>query len=108
MRNVWICELGHNAADGDFGSFCERLLAAPLQVRGLQVRYRSPSQGWLTFAWYGPLRQEGRAVPLGCYPRYENPYTFVGFPADKIEVRAGQHWLRLDRGDRTRQASEFV
>ncbi len=106
-RNVWICELGRQAEDGEFDSFCERILDAPLQVRGLRVRYRSPSQGWLTFGWHGPLRREGRVVPLGRYPRYENPYTTVDFPAGKVEVRAGGHWLRLD-GSSLRESSGYV
>jgi hypothetical protein len=101
-RNIWICELGRRADDGPFAQFVERISQAELHFAGLNVTYRSPSQGKLTFGWRQPLRQNGRAISLHDYPRYQNPYTQSEFPAGKIEVRRGNQWLRLDweKGER--------
>ncbi|RIL08132.1 MAG: hypothetical protein DCC71_00620 [Proteobacteria bacterium] len=95
-ETVWICELGRRASDGPFDDFASRIAAAPLAVRGLAVAYESPSQGRLEFAWRGPLRQRGRAVPLRDFPRYDAPWVRADYPSERIEVRAGGHGLALD------------
>lgn len=107
-RNVWICELGRRAVDGEFSDFLERICAAPLTFGHLRVTYRSPSQGKLEFGWQGPLRQDGEVVPLGDYTRYENPYTEARFPNVEISVRHGDRWLHLNWPGATRQASAFI
>ena len=48
---------------------------------------QSPAQGKLRFGWRGPLRQEGRVIPLRDYPRYDNPYVQTEFPADRVAIR---------------------
>lgn len=101
-QNVWICEMGRQATDGSFAAFVERICAAKLAFEGLNVVYHSPTQGRLEFGWRGPLRQEGRVVPVGGYPRYDNPYVMgtgngsVGFPVEGILIRAGDDRLSLD------------
>jgi len=95
-QNIWICELGRKAADGTFARFVERILKAPLTFDRLTVSYLSPSQGRLEFAWEGPLRRNGEAVPLADYPRYDNPYIQAAFPPQRIEMRCGTHGLVLD------------
>lgn len=107
-RNVWICELGRHAVDGEFDDFVRRIVGAELLFRRLHVRYHSPSQGRLEFGWRGPLRRDGKVVPLGDYPRYDNPYTQVGFPANKIVIRHDGHWLELDWQTVERRASSFI
>jgi hypothetical protein len=71
------------------------------------VRYDSPSQGRLEFGWRGPLRQDGRAVPLHGHPRYDNPYVQAAFPAERVSVRLGDHALELDWPATCRRASAF-
>jgi hypothetical protein len=101
-ENIWLCELGRKTVDGDFQTFMARIVQAELKFEGLNVAYHSPSQGRLEFGWSRPLRQEGQIVKLGGYPRYDNPYVQADFPAEKLEVRLGKHWLILDwaRGER--------
>jgi len=107
-RNVWICELGRRAVDGEFSEFVERICQAQLSFGRLSVSYHSPSQGHLKFGWRGPLRQDGRAVPLGDYPRYDNPYSRADFPPEKITLRHDDHWLELDWKNLEREASAFL
>jgi hypothetical protein len=97
-ENIWLCELGRKAVVGDFETFMDRIAQAELEFEGLNVRYRSPSQGRLEFGWSGPLRQEGQVVELGNYPRYDNPYVQADFPMEGLEARLGERRLRLDWG----------
>jgi hypothetical protein len=107
-ENVWICEMGRRAADGEFEDFVQRIVAAEVSFGRLRVRYHSPSQGRLEFGWRGPLRQDGRAVPLHGHPRYENPYVQADFPAERVSVGLDEHALELDWPAAGRRASAFV
>jgi hypothetical protein len=108
LQNVWICELGRRAVDGDFGNFVQRIVRAELTFGRLHVCYHSPSQGRLEFGWHGSLRREGEVVPLGRYPRYDNPYTQASFPAEQFSVRHGDHCLEMDWPAAGRRASSFL
>ena len=107
-RNVWICELGRRAVDGDSSDFTDRIIEAPLSFGRLSVSYHSPSQGRLEFAWHGPLRQNDEVVPLRSYARFDNPYCQADFPPEEITLRHGGHWLRLSWENAERQASAFL
>lgn len=101
-QNIWICELGRRATNGDFGNFVEQIRTADLHFDRLRVQYHSPSQGQLEFSWGGPLLQDGQPVPLGNYPRYDNPYVRADFPAEQMTVRCGDlslelNWQQLER-----------
>jgi hypothetical protein len=61
-----------------------------------RVTYRSPSQGELVFGWSGPLEQDGDAVELGAYPRYDNPFAQVPFDSRRYEITADGATLLLD------------
>lgn len=94
-RNVWICELGRRAASGPFEQFVARVAGAPLRFAGLSVEYESPSQGRLSFAWRGPLRRDGRVVPLRFPDRYDAPWCRAAFPSDIVTVRCAGRSLEL-------------
>lgn len=98
-RNIWLCELGRRAVEGDFAAFITRLLAAPLAFTGLNVRYHSPSQGVLRFGWRGVFTQNGQTVDLHPDVRYDNPYVQAAFDPRTIQVRAGGHELTLKRSE---------
>lgn len=102
-KNIWICELGRKTTDGTFEEFRDRIARAPLSFNGLNVQYTSPSQGQLCFGLDGPLTQNGQPVSLGNYPRYDNPYIHVDFPADVAEISCGNSSLKLDWINCTRE-----
>ncbi len=95
-HNIWICELGRRADDGDFETFMTRITGARLEFSGSNVIYESPTQGKLKFGWQGALRQNGREVRLARYGRYENPYVRADFSAETITIRHDNHTLTLD------------
>ena len=107
-RNVWICELGRKAVDGDFERFVERIGQAHLHAEGLDVSYDSPSQGRLEFAWRGDLRQDGQPVARRGYARFDNPYSQAPFPGDVMRFEQNGEWLRLDWHALEREASSLV
>ena len=94
-ENVWVCELGRRADDGEFGRFVDAVARAPLRFGRGRVRYRSPSRGWLEFGWRGPLRHEGREVPQRGFPRYDTPWGRAAFPMEALELRCGNAALAL-------------
>jgi hypothetical protein len=95
-RNIWVCEMGRSETDGSFGTFVHGIVGSPVEHRGLQVRYRSPSQGYLEFGWNEPLRKDSERIPLSGYNRYENPYCLAVFPSDEIVIREKNQQLRLE------------
>lgn len=90
-EHVWICELGRRARDGPFELFVERIAAARLEIRGLSVRWESPSQGTIDFDWTGPLRCNGREIPLSGFARYDAPWVHAEYPSDRVRIEAGGH-----------------
>ena len=107
-RNIWICELGRKAVDGEFNAFMERIRRAEIAAKGLHVRYASPTQGTLDFGWRGPFKQNGKPLCLRDYARYENPYIETGFPARIVKVHCGDHTLTLNWDTLERTANAYV
>ena len=102
-RNVWICELGSKRENGSFKNFMEVISKARLEFGSLGVEYESPSQGRLEFEWEGPLMQNGKAVCLKDYARYDNPYVQAAFPAENVEFNHNGHFLQLDWPEKRRE-----
>jgi hypothetical protein len=103
--NIWVCEMGRRAVDGDFNQFVAKICAARLEFEPLSLRYGSPSQGLLEFGWSAPLRREGKEILLSEYLRYDNPYVREEFPAGRLALQAGKHRLLLDWQNQRRETS---
>ena len=56
----------------------------------------------------GPLMQDGVALDVGDYPRYENPYSSSAFPGDLISFELRGQFLRLDFAKQKREVSRFL
>ena len=95
-ENIWLCELGCAADNGDFHQFISDICKASLKFRRLVVTYDSPSQGILSFGWKDNLTQDGNVINLSDYPRYDNPFVHVEFPSNLISVTAGNSSLYLE------------
>jgi len=107
-NNIWLCELGRKAVDGEFNNFIQRIIKAQLLFSKLAVHYESPSQGLIQFSWKGPLMQMGREISQLAYPRYASPYVQATFPPDDINIKCNGDWLKLDWMSRLRQANDFI
>jgi len=116
--NVWIVECGR-AADwgGSFSNFRDAIRSANVTVNpvteGLpdsavppffEVEYQSPSLGTLTFGWEGPLVVAGQEIPIGDYPRYDNPWTRTEFLSKDLLLQDAETkhvlWQGFDGGER--------
>jgi len=107
-RNIWICELGRRATDGEFTEFVARIAEAPVSTDRSSVFYQSPSQGRLKFGWNGDLTVNGQPIQLDDYPRYDNPYAQAPFPGDAIAFEHNGQSLRLNWQTLEREASAFL
>jgi len=109
-KTIWICELGSATDYADFDAFKAAIVAAPLtaDAETLSVDFASPSQGRLLMGWDGPLMQDGIAVDVSDYPRYDNPYGTSDFPGEVISFQHRGQSLRLDFSDRTREVNRFL
>src|SRR5262245_15612877 len=106
--NVWLVECGRAADWDSFDAFRGAIARAALTVTprpstepsplsaGFDVVYESPSQGRITFGSTGDFTVGGRVVPLRDFPRFDNPFAQVRFPAAQIDLAHDGYALHLD------------
>lgn len=113
--NVWVLEAGDADRWGTFGDFVAAITEASVDVddhgwddggahRGFTVGYRSPAEGALELGWHGPLRVDGREVPIGGHPRFANPFSTVEAGEITIPISDEHGTFVLDLGRGTRRA----
>jgi hypothetical protein len=102
-KNVWVTQMGREKVDGPFKEWCKRIAAAPLDATTTSVKYKAPGLGQVSFGWEGPLKVDGREIPLGDYARFDNPYCKAPWGGTgRYEIAHAGHRLVLDfaRGER--------
>jgi hypothetical protein len=92
-QNIWVCQMGSKTENGGFREFVEAIAGAEIYFDGLNVRYHAPRMGLVSFGWKGAFSVDGAVIPLGDYPRYDNPYVRADFDPGEIKVTAGGHHL---------------
>jgi hypothetical protein len=97
-QNVWLCQLGRTARDGDFAAFRAAVLAAPLHFEPLGVRFGSLRGAEIRFGWEGPLLVDGVEQPLHHQLHYESPLCTCELGAPFMEIAGWEQVLRLDFG----------
>jgi hypothetical protein len=102
-QNVWICQMGRKAKDGDFQDWCRAISAARVEGEGLSIKFDAPGRGTLTFDWDSSLEVDGRRVGLNNYHRFDNPYTTTPFGNQVYEIAHESRRLKLDFASGTRQ-----
>jgi hypothetical protein len=95
-KNVWICHLGRTKTDGPFDQWRARIAAAKVVATDATVKYRAPGLGEASFGWEGPLRVGGRSIPLGGYPRFDNPYGKTEYGQDRYVITGADNRLVID------------
>jgi hypothetical protein len=94
-QNIWLCQMGRAALDGDFQSFQEKVLQREAAFAGLSVTWETLRGERLSFGWEDPLLRGGEEVSLSGFKHYENPYCVVDLPASEMEVRTQSYVVRL-------------
>lgn len=110
-KTIWICELGSSSEYADFDSFKSAIAGASLTTdisSGMQVTYESPSQGTLVMNWDDDLTQDGSAVNISDYKRYENPYSSADFPGSEITFELNGESLTLNFSSSSRTVSSYL
>lgn len=97
-RNIWLCQLGRAALDGEFGAFQEQVLGLEVAIDGLTVRCETVRGDQLSFGWEGPLLLNGQPQPLAGFKHYENRYVISELGAEDLEVSTTAYRLRLHFG----------
>ncbi len=97
-HNIWLCQMGRAALDGDFSSFQKKVLELDIEYFDSSVRFQTLRGETLSFGWQGPFQRNDHEEPLSGFPHYENPYVTSEYPSDQLEIRFGESALRLHFG----------
>ena len=95
LRNVWFCQMGRTALDGDFAAFQEKVLSLDIAFDYLSVQATTLRGDTLSFGWEGSFRRNGEDVPLDNFPHYDTPYGVADFPANEMFIGYGDTAMRL-------------
>ncbi len=93
--NIWLCQMGRAARDGNFHGFIGKVLALPVQFDGAQVEITGLRGDHLSFGWDYPLLVNGKEQPLGGFKHFDNPYCTCELDAPEMEIHHGENILRL-------------
>lgn len=105
QHNIWLCQMGRAAMDGDFKTFQEKILRLPVTFDDLSVRCTTLRGEKLSFGWQGPFLRDGQEQPLAGFDHYANPYTITPYPCQQMEIQVGEELLRLNFGSATTPAT---
>jgi hypothetical protein len=94
--NVWVCELGSKAENGDFQTFIDAIAKAEFKGDVFDFTYNSPSQGELKTGWNLPLTINGNEIETNDYPRFDNPFCQAERATRKVEINGPSDKLVLD------------
>lgn len=104
--NVWIIEAGRAADWGSFAAFRAAVAAAEVIVQpnppanglpqGFDVFYDSPSQGPMSFGWTTPFIARGSVVPLGDFPRRDNPWAQTAHASPQASIDVDGYRIDVD------------
>ncbi len=97
--NIWLCQLGRAALDGDFASFQEKILAQEVKFTADSVQWSTLRGETLSFGWQGPFLRNGQEQPLSGFAHYDGPFVVSAYPSRQLEVRHGEDLMRLDFGN---------
>lgn len=95
-NNVWLCQMGRAAQDGDFIDFQKAILALPVTCDNLAVSLVSLRGEPVSFGWTGPFMVKGSEQPLSSFGHYESPHCICALDAVEMDIHYGEWTLRLN------------
>ena len=109
VRNIWLCRMGGKSRDGDFKTFTDRILDAEIHedIGKLEIGFHDPELGEMEFSWNGPLRVNGKEIPLDGYKRVENPWCVSEFNSGVYTIEYGGERLILDFPNLSRRTEKI-
>ena len=96
LQNIWLCQMGRAALDGDFSAFQEKILALDVGFMNTSVRFGTLRGETLSFGWQDPFLRNGSVEPLSGFEHYESPYATAKYPCRHMDVQHGDTILRLN------------
>lgn len=96
LHNIWLCQMGRAALDGDFSSFQEKILALDVSFINTSVRFGTLRGDILSFGWQDPFLRNGSEEPLSGFEHYESPHATAKYPCRHMDVQYGETILRLN------------
>lgn len=93
---VWVCHAGSAREDGDFETFCHRLMQRSPQTADHSVRWITPQGDALALDWEGELLVNDKPSPLKDFPHYENAYTRTNVGAETMRITVDGQSLVLN------------
>lgn len=96
LHNIWLCQMGRAALDGDFDSFQEKILALEVAFNSRGVRFGTLRGDVLSFGWQDPFLRNGSEEPLSGFEHYESPYATAKYPCRQMDIQFGDTVLRLN------------
>ena len=96
LHNIWLCQMGRQAEDGDFSTFTGAILANAPHFDDLAVQLQTPRGEKLAFAWEGPLLVNGNPEPITGFRHYDNAYCQAQLPAEEMIIQFQTQQMRLD------------
>jgi len=94
-QNVWLCQMGRAALDGSFEAFQEFVLAMPIAIDALSVRWTTLRGETLAFDWAGPLWRDGQEQPLSGFKHYDSPHCVSDLHPAQMEIVSNDVLMRI-------------
>jgi hypothetical protein len=94
-QNIYLCQLGRQAIDGDFDGWCQKITSSSVLFKHLAVTYDAPGLGEIHFGWEQPLTRDRHEMPLRSYPRFDNPYCQTAYNSGVYEISFENEHLHL-------------
>ncbi len=95
-QNIWVCQMGRAARDGDFEAFQERVLSLGTEFGELSVRCGNLRGQELRFGWHGPLLVNGVEQPLSGFKHYESPICTCDLGDETMDIAGWQEIVQLN------------
>ncbi len=95
-QNVWRCQMGRAATDGDFAAFQAQVLALPVVFEESGVRWTTLRGAALSLDPTGSCLVDGEPISFELDTHIDNAYCVTEFPAGLIDIRYDDVVMRLD------------
>jgi hypothetical protein len=98
-RNIWVCQMGSSAQDGDYQTFQSSVMKSNPFFGELQVDFTTIRGDTFSFGWETPFMYNKVQQSLTGYAHFENTYTTAELDSAQMDITDGNFLLRLKFDD---------